>query len=592
MLNVQNITAKLAGLPDQALQQYAAMNKNDPYIMALAVSESNRRKQVRAAQQAQGMQEQPKVVDQAVAEMAQPEDVGIGQLPAGEMEFAGGGILAFAQGDSIPGPKPQYGSGVAFGGSVENWRRMMQGKEPVSPPPAPVEMTDAERKEYERKKELGGMGMALEWLQKKFNVDANNARIIAEGTEKRLGLTPKGAAEARAQFAESDPRRVVPEAPAETADAAADTGASRSMPTAPQMPTGIAQVAGPTAATAAPVSMDYAGAATGMKAAGLFPQATDADFADEKAQKEVVAQEAIDRATAGRTREEDFQKKLGEYGVNKEKRLKEREADLSKDEKSNYGLAFLEAGLAMMGGESPNAFANISKGALQGMGSYKTGLAKLNDRKEKLFDAYDALDDARRSDSKDKFARIEAANDKIDKATLALKQVGADIATKKGDFNRDQTREFTKAVVQTANTEYTTKSQAAEGAANRATQVSVAESRQASERAIAQFSAASNRAIAEGQQATQRFIAELPGDMQKLYTTLGKGDPVAGLKLAKEVEATGKKDIMTLYTEWLKANPTLAMDPNKAMAAFFKQYSVMAGKIPQASDKPTGQARD
>ena len=65
MLNVQNITAKLASLPDQALQQYAAMNKNDPYIMALAVSESNRRKQVRAAQQAQGMQEQPKVVDQS-----------------------------------------------------------------------------------------------------------------------------------------------------------------------------------------------------------------------------------------------------------------------------------------------------------------------------------------------------------------------------------------------------------------------------------------------------------------------------------------------------------------------------------------------
>ena len=104
MLNVQNITAKLASLPDQALQQYAAMNKNDPYIMALAVSESNRRKQVRAAQQAQGMQEQPKVVDQAVAEMApqqpMPEDVGIGQLPAGEMEFAGGGILAFAPGGS------------------------------------------------------------------------------------------------------------------------------------------------------------------------------------------------------------------------------------------------------------------------------------------------------------------------------------------------------------------------------------------------------------------------------------------------------------------------------------------------------------
>jgi hypothetical protein len=51
---------------------------------------------------------------------------------------------------------------------------------------------------------------------------------------------------------------------------------------------------------------------------------------------------------------------MGEYGVGKEKRLKEREAKLSKDEKSNYGLAFLEAGLAMMGGETPTHLPNIS----------------------------------------------------------------------------------------------------------------------------------------------------------------------------------------------------------------------------------------
>jgi len=68
------------------------------------------------------------------------------------------------------------------------------------------------------------------------------------------------------------------------------------------------------------------------------------------------------------TDERKFQEEMGEYGVGREKRLKEREGKLEKDEKSNYGLAFLEAGLAMMGGESPNAFANITKGALQGMG--------------------------------------------------------------------------------------------------------------------------------------------------------------------------------------------------------------------------------
>ena len=514
--------------------------------------------------------------------------------------MAAGGIVAFAEGGET--------ADSPIGRRIENFRnsRVGQGLKRAGLMPNVDEEIKARKlrqaliEKYGASSGIPGAFKAQSDEERKKATDILNnldSMSVAEMEQALSGAAPASAPKQnplRAQEAAAGipDGSVVPPVMSGTPDLPVTPDGLPVVPQMPAGPTGIAQVAGPTAATAAPVSMDYEGAATGMKAAGLFPQATKADFADEKAQKEVVAQEAIDRATAGRTREEDFQKKLGEYGVNKEKRLKEREADLSKDEKSNYGLAFLEAGLAMMGGESPNAFANISKGALQGMGSYKTGLAKLNERKEKLFDAYDALDDARRSDSKDKFARIEAANDKIDKATIALKQVGADIATKKGDFNRDQTRAFTTAVVQTANTEYTAKSQAAEGAANRATQVSVAESRQASERAIAQFSAASNRAIAEGQQATQKFIAQLPGDMQKLYTALGQGDPVAGLKLAKEVEATGKKDIMTLYTEWLKANPTLAMDPNKAMAAFFKQYSVMAGKIPQASDKPTGQARD
>ncbi len=103
MINVNKITSTLAKLPDQQLQQYAQMHKNDPYIMALAMSESNRRKELRAASQ-ESMQEQPKVVDQMVAEMApqqMPEDQGIGQLPAGDMDFADGGIIAFADGGDV-----------------------------------------------------------------------------------------------------------------------------------------------------------------------------------------------------------------------------------------------------------------------------------------------------------------------------------------------------------------------------------------------------------------------------------------------------------------------------------------------------------
>ncbi len=55
MLNVNQLTSTLAKLSDQALQQYAAMHKEDPYVMSLAVAESNRRKEMRnAVQGAQG----------------------------------------------------------------------------------------------------------------------------------------------------------------------------------------------------------------------------------------------------------------------------------------------------------------------------------------------------------------------------------------------------------------------------------------------------------------------------------------------------------------------------------------------------------
>jgi hypothetical protein len=95
MINIEQITSRLAKLPDQQLQQYAMMHKSDPYIMALAMSESKRRKDLRASAQAGPAQEQPKVVDQMVAEMApqqSPDESGIAALPAGDMNFADGGI--------------------------------------------------------------------------------------------------------------------------------------------------------------------------------------------------------------------------------------------------------------------------------------------------------------------------------------------------------------------------------------------------------------------------------------------------------------------------------------------------------------------
>jgi len=96
MLNVNQITHSLSMMGDHDLQKFAAMNKADPYMLSLAVSESNRRKTMRQEASVPPAAQQPKVVDQAVA--------GIAALPADNMQFADGGIVGFAEGGQTSSP--------------------------------------------------------------------------------------------------------------------------------------------------------------------------------------------------------------------------------------------------------------------------------------------------------------------------------------------------------------------------------------------------------------------------------------------------------------------------------------------------------
>ena len=104
---LSNISDNLAMMPDPALQQFAQMHKTDPYMVSLALSESNRRKKLRTAKQGQaGAVPQPKVVDAAiqsmqpapapVAQTQLPENQGIAQIPAPNIQrLADGGIAGY-----------------------------------------------------------------------------------------------------------------------------------------------------------------------------------------------------------------------------------------------------------------------------------------------------------------------------------------------------------------------------------------------------------------------------------------------------------------------------------------------------------------
>ena len=99
-IDQRDITSQLRMMDDRALQQYAAMHKNDPYVFPLAFQESQNRQALRAGKTAQmaGMQ-QPKVADAALMAMtpqAAPEEMGIGRLAAPNIaRMADGGIAGY-----------------------------------------------------------------------------------------------------------------------------------------------------------------------------------------------------------------------------------------------------------------------------------------------------------------------------------------------------------------------------------------------------------------------------------------------------------------------------------------------------------------
>lgn len=117
----QNLMTQLRSMDDRELAQYGHTHQHDPFVFPLVFQEDQDRKYLRAANQAKmAGQQPPKVVDQAVAQMAQaaapqlppqrpmpaaqqlPEDVGIGRLPAQNLQkLAGGGIVAFDDGGAV-----------------------------------------------------------------------------------------------------------------------------------------------------------------------------------------------------------------------------------------------------------------------------------------------------------------------------------------------------------------------------------------------------------------------------------------------------------------------------------------------------------
>jgi len=190
---LSNISDSLAMMLDPALQQFAQMHKNDPYMVSLALSESNRRKKLRTAAQGQaGAMPQPKVVDAAiqgmqpapapVAQTQLPENQGIAQIPAPNMRaLADGGIAGYGDGDDVPRQ-----NGMAQGGMYD----FAQRSEPV------LRMSGGGMPGYKNGKDIKIYEDRIRAEAVRQGVDPDLAvrMFIAESGGKKDAVSPKGAA--------------------------------------------------------------------------------------------------------------------------------------------------------------------------------------------------------------------------------------------------------------------------------------------------------------------------------------------------------------------------------------------------------------
>jgi len=374
-INVNQITSTLARLPDPALQQYAAMHKNDPYIMSLAVSESNRRKELRAAGQAsQGMQPQPKVAEAALAQMAPQEPV---------MMMAEGGIAAL----SAPNMQQMADGGIAgYEGYDEGG--MTYGQDPV------MMMAEGGVARYNGSQsqfvqDLAGIPRAYEkWWQRNREEDAAKAAKEQDMAQRRqetlaarqktsfanyLFGSPEAEAEGQAELAQLTgptpaqqqaesirqqdklmkgykPRRTGDEFEGEEAGIAAREAAKpvKSAPTRGK-DSGKANIKPPPTPVAAAAAADPS--KEGI--AALFKASTAEELGVE----------------AEKLSKKDIARMEKEYSPFLEELKAEKEA-IGKRKDSNVGEALLRAGLSIAGGKSKNAVENIAAGAIAGLDAY------------------------------------------------------------------------------------------------------------------------------------------------------------------------------------------------------------------------------
>jgi hypothetical protein len=550
-IDQRDVSSTLRFMDDRALQQYAAMHKNDPYIFPLAFQESQNRQRLRMSQQtAQGMQPQPKVADQALAQMApqpMPEEQGIGALPVGNMEtMADGGIAGYPDDDFVT--RNQSVVMMAGGGHVPRYQGNPRDGSLVRLP-------------------YGGntMGMpdptqeALSALQaEEAGAATARTRKIAELEQQVAFLTAAGAPQAATVKAQldalkgptttspTDPNFRRQEDPRMKPGVAATAQPLLTSDAAPKVDTGRRNKPAP-----APETVSADKEPTGIDAlVNKFTRATDLAQGALKNQRVGIGAELVKSAEEDKAEGEKRRKEEGDVFAGKEARLAEREKGVEGMGDKYMGLALLQAGAAMMSTPGSIGMA-LGKGIQVGSERYIAGIDKINAAKDKFAEARDRLDDLRlnRADMTKKEIRDE--DRAIRNARLKGQELLLDGATNDLKISNDNQKAIFGVAAENIQTDK---------------KITSAEK-------IARLQASSGNR--NNQLELLQALQADPKLMAAYRTMQGKNE-----------------DVMGQYNDYLKANPALALDPKAAFTQFLMTKSAFAQLgAPTVTDKAAGPVR-
>ena len=483
--NVDLITQTLAKLqPDSALQNYARMHKNDPYILSLATAESNRRKALRLAAQGQNAGPQPTVADQSIAGMASapvmtgsggtlqtgyggpvmtgmasgglPEDQGIAQLSTPNMQYmadggiAGyeddeegmatggmGGMFNFAQ-QSEPvvrmsggGHVPRYQGNTTDGSVVGG----IPGFQAVQPRAQFTQQGAPENTPFFQRimESLSGSNKErqLAMIEQKIAQGTASPEEIAAYKEVKIKGGDKAA---------TFDQQALRDAKYPPQDAIRTKNFPGVKPGFEQPPTdmyGAPTDKTPPSATGGVKDLlpNTSGLNTSFKPAKA-PTIDDAKtlsdkfFNTDKRVNEInrqVTQEQMDANTAKENSIaalEAFNKKQGPAFAGYEQTLKKDELQDATDKEKAGLMALFKGFLGIAAGESPNAAVNIAKGALLGVDDYNVAMKDLKKSAKERNKEFQYIEQARRAEDRGNFDKAQSFEEKAESSRQASARFG------------------------------------------------------------------------------------------------------------------------------------------------------------------------